>query len=62
MTFKVICDKCGEEATCPVNYRGDPINPMGKRGRWYSKVKDGKTQHACSRKCLEEIGGLVFPV
>ena len=57
MTFKVICDCCGNEQIAPVNYKGDPFNPTG----WYSRVHEGKRQHACSRKCLEELGGIVAP-
>lgn len=57
MTFKVICDSCGKESKCPVNYRGDPINPDG----WWSRVHDGKKQHACSRECLDKLGGVVAP-
>ena len=64
MTFKVVCDNCGEESKCPTNHRGDPINPTNPKthSRWYSRTIKGVTQHACSRECLEEIGGLVLPV
>jgi hypothetical protein len=61
VTYKVICDGCGKEAIAPTNWKGVPFNPVGDDGMWFSRVKDGKVQHACSRKCLEKLGGIVFP-
>lgn len=62
MTFFIKCDTCGivQESEMGENGR-DPINPInpatGKQ--WYSRVKDGKIEHACS---LEHIkSGMVWP-
>ena len=57
MTFKLVCDGCGKEINAPSGYLGNPINPTG----WYSRLHEGKTQHACSRECLEKLGGIVAP-
>ena len=57
MTFKVVCDGCGKESAAPCGAFGKPFNPQG----WYSRLHDEETQHACSRECLNKLGGLVAP-
>ena len=55
--FKTVCNSCGKETESPVNSIGDPYNPKG----WYSRLHEGKTQHACCRECCDKLGGLVAP-
>ena len=61
MGAEFICDICGERKAGFNNYRGDWLKPS----KWYQRTitEDEKkvTQVVCSRKCLEEIGGLVAP-
>lgn len=62
MTFFIKCNGCGKTQESKCNSIGDPCNPINpKTGQqWWSRVKDDKTIHACSRECMDE--GLVWPV
>jgi len=62
MIFIVKCDNCGKTQESECNSIGDPYNPINPdtRTRWWNRLKDGKTIHACSRECMDEA--LVWPV
>ncbi len=61
MTFFIKCNGCKKIEVADDNgtYPSNPINPSTGQ-RWWSRTKDGKTIHACSRECMDE--GLVWPV
>ena len=61
MTYFVKCDTCGkiqEGVTTETDYVGNPINPETDE-KWYSRIINGKVEHACKESCLKE--GLVWP-
>jgi len=57
--FKVICDGCSKEL---YTKKGENPRDPDTNEQWYSREKDGVTLHACSRKCIEKVGGLVLPI
>ena len=61
MTWMVKCNNCNKIQEAGINELGDAYNPFDDKtgSQWYSRLKDGKTIHACSRECITE--GLVWP-
>ena len=61
MTFLIRCDNCGkiQEADDSGIFPCNPINPITNE-KWWSRVKDGKHEHACQRSCLKD--GVVSPI
>ena len=57
MPVEFICDECGKREKGWANHLGDWFKPP----KWYQRTENGKTQVACSRECIEKIGGLVAP-
>ena len=58
MPVKFICDGCGKEQLGMKNYRGEWIKPH----KWFSRIDKEKGElFACSRDCIEKLGGLVTP-
>ena len=60
--YLVKCDGCGKVQEASTNTSGDPFNPINpdNGSRWWSRLKDDKTIHACCRECMDD--GLVFPI
>jgi len=62
MTHLVKCDGCDKVQEADSNSSGDPLNPIDDEihEKWWSRLKDDKTIHACSRECMDD--GMVWPV
>jgi len=56
MTFFVKCNTCGKEQESNCNSIGDPVNPINPDtgAKWYVRLKDGKSVHACCREHIPE--------
>jgi len=63
MTYFVKCVTCEKVQEADYNSLGDPFNPINEETgqKWYSRLKDEKTIHACCHEHIPEKE-LVWPV
>lgn len=57
MPVEYICNGCGKREPGHASDLGDWHKPY----EWFQRTINGVTQLACSRECVNKIGGLVSP-